>query len=65
MEKPFWGDACPVRDCCGEQGHAHCGMCDQFPCRALHGFSYDAAQGDGGTRILQCAAWKKEATPHG
>lgn len=61
MEEPFWGDSCPVKSCCEEKGHGHCGMCPAFPCELLHGFAYDPQQGDNGLRIEQCRKWKAEA----
>ena len=42
IEKPFWGEKCPVKSCC----------------QALHGFAYDPQQGDGGARIRQCGKWR-------
>lgn len=57
MEKPFWGDACPVKSCCENKQHAHCGECAQFPCVLLHEFAYDEKQGDDGKRIAQCRLW--------
>lgn len=58
IEKPFWGDRCPVKACCEEKQHAHCGECEKFPCDLLHAFAYDEKQGDGGKRIEQCKCWK-------
>lgn len=58
IEKPFWGDGCPVKDCCEEKGHAHCGQCESFPCDLLNGFAYDENQGDDGKRIEQCKRWR-------
>lgn len=60
MEEPFWGDSCPVKGCCEEKEHGHCGMCPAFPCELLHGFAYDPQQGDNGARIDRCRAWKEE-----
>ena len=60
MEKPFWGDACPVKSCCEGRGLLHCGACAEFPCKLLTAFAYDEKQGDGGKRLLQCEAWRKE-----
>lgn len=57
ITKPFWGEACPLKDCCEGKNLEHCGLCTDFPCSLLHQFAYDAVQGDGGKRILQCAAW--------
>ncbi len=58
ISKPFWADACPVKSCCEDKGHDHCGQCPQFPCNTLTAFAYDEAQGDGGKRIDQCRRWK-------
>jgi hypothetical protein len=57
IEKPFWGESCPVKDCCEGRGHEHCGECPEFPCELLNGFAYDKEQGDNGKRILTCRAW--------
>ena len=57
IEKPFWGDACPVKDCCESKKHTHCGQCDDFPCDLLHAFAYHEEQGDDGKRIEQCKKW--------
>ena len=61
MEKPFWGDSCPVKSCCEGKGYAHCGQCEAFPCQVLERFAYDPQQGDGGLRIEQCRKWREEA----
>lgn len=57
MEKPFWGDSCPVKSCCESKGLEHCGACGQFPCALLRQFAYDETQGDDGRRIEQCRLW--------
>lgn len=57
MEKPFWGDSCPVKSCCEAKQHSHCGECSEFPCELLNQFSYDKNQGDQGKRIEQCRKW--------
>ncbi|HNX65184.1 MAG TPA: DUF3795 domain-containing protein [Oscillospiraceae bacterium] len=57
IEKPFWGDACPVKSCCEGKGLENCGMCEVFPCELLNSFAYDKEQGDDGKRILQCRKW--------
>ena len=62
MDKPFWGDACPVKFCCEGKGHDHCGQCGEFTCGLLHQFAYDEKQGDGGKRIDQCRCWSGEAS---
>ena len=58
IEKPFWGDMCPVKSCCESKQLMHCGMCDTFPCDLLTQFAYDPEQGDNGKRIEQCKEWK-------
>ena len=62
IQKPFWGSSCPVKGCCEERGHAHCGQCEAFPCDLLKQFAYDENQGDGGKRIEQCKDWKENET---
>ena len=60
MEKPFWGESCPVKGCCEGKGLAHCGQCPAFPCELLNQFAYDPQQGDNGRRLEQCRKWKAE-----
>ena len=31
IQKPFWGDSCPVKSCTEGKEHVHCGQCDAFP----------------------------------
>jgi predicted DNA-binding protein (MmcQ/YjbR family) len=62
IEKPFWGDACPVKTCCENKKLTHCGLCDEFPCEIIKAFSFDKEQGDNGTRIIQCWNWNLEET---
>lgn len=57
IEKPFWGDGCPVKNCCEEKELEHCGLCSDFPCDLLNQFAYDKDQGDDGKRIEQCKKW--------
>lgn len=57
IDKPFWGDVCPVKSCCESKEYEHCGMCLEFPCAILEQFSYDEKQGDNGQRIEQCKQW--------
>jgi hypothetical protein len=57
MDKPFWGESCPVKSCCEGKKLENCGMCDNFPCELLNSFAYDKEQGDGGKRIVQCRKW--------
>lgn len=63
IDKPFWGESCPVKDCCESKNHPHCGLCPQFPCQLLTKFAYDEQQGDNGKRIRQCEIWCKEGEP--
>lgn len=58
IQKPFWGDACPAKDCCESKKQEHCGTCKEFPCDLLNQFAYDESQGDNGLRIEQCKKWK-------
>ena len=60
MEKPFWGERCPVKSCCEAKGCGHCGLCNDFPCGLLNQFAYDEKQGDHGKRIEQCRAWAEK-----
>lgn len=60
MDKPFWGESCPVKSSCESKGHAHCGECGSFPCALLHQFAYDMEQSDNGQRIEQCKAWREK-----
>ncbi|PRX17820.1 uncharacterized protein DUF3795 [Orenia metallireducens] len=60
IDKPFWGEKCPLKSCCEEKSFLHCGGCDIFPCELLEKFSYDQEQGDDGKRIEQCRKWMKE-----
>lgn len=59
IENPFWGE-CPVKVCCENKKHEHCGQCTEFPCELLNSFAYDENQGDGGKRIRQCEKWQNE-----
>ena len=59
IQKPFWGDSCPLKACSEGKGHAHCGQCAEFPCELLKQFAYDEKQGDGGKRIDQCRRWEE------
>ena len=60
IEKPFWGDNCPVKTCCEPKHHEHCGQCENFPCDLLNSFAYDEKQGDDGKRIEQCKCWESQ-----
>ncbi len=62
MDKPFWGESCPVKHCCEQKEHEHCGQCASFACAQLNEFAYDKEQGDDGKRIAQCQTWLTEAT---
>ena len=57
IDKPFWADACPVKNCCESKEIACCGKCDDFPCEQLQSFAYDKDQGDNGLRIENCRKW--------
>lgn len=57
IKNPFWGECCPVKECCEVEKNEHCGGCDEFPCSLLNQFAYDEKQGDGGKRIEQCKKW--------
>jgi len=57
ITKPFWGDSCPVKDCCEGKGIDHCGLCQNFPCTLLTQFAYDIGEGDNGKRIETCRKW--------
>lgn len=60
IQKPFWGESCPVKSCCEEKKLRHCGDCPAFPCQLLNQFAYDPEQGDDGRRIEQCRCWANE-----
>jgi hypothetical protein len=57
INKPFWGDSCPVKDCCESKNLDHCGLCGDFPCDLLNQFAYDKEHGDNGARVEQCKKW--------
>jgi hypothetical protein len=57
INKPFWGENCPVKSCCENKNLLHCGECSNFPCDLLKQFAYDKNQGDDGKRIEQCTKW--------
>lgn len=63
IDKPFWGDSCPVKSCCEAKEHTHCGECDGFACDTLTAFAYDKEQGDDGERIRRCRRWAQQAPP--
>ena len=60
IQKPFWGESCPVKSCVEEKQLQHCGECGMFPCELAKAFAYDEKQGDGGKRLEPCRCWKKE-----
>ena len=60
IKKPFWGEACPIKDCVEQKQLTHCGECEAFPCELAKSFAYDEKQGDGGKRLETCRCWKKE-----
>ncbi len=57
IDRPFWGESCPIKSCCETNGYEHCGLCKEFPCNLLKQFAYDEKQGDDGKRIIQCQKW--------
>ena len=57
IKKPFWGKSCPVKTCCENKKLENCGFCARFPCKQLHEFAFDPAEGNEGTRIEQCQDW--------
>ncbi len=57
IKKPFWGESCPIKDCCEGKTLENCGQCNDFPCELLNSFAYDKEQGDEGKRIEQCKKW--------
>ena len=57
IQKPFWGESCPVKVCCESKNNEHCGVCEEFPCDLLNQFAYNEKQGDDGKRIEQCKKW--------
>ena len=57
IDKPFWGDTCPVKSCCEGKGYSHCGLCAEMPCAQLTEFAYAQGEGDNGKRIEQCKKW--------
>lgn len=57
IKKPFWGEVCPIKSCCENKKHSHCGECGYFPCDLLNQFAYDKEQGDNGKRIATCKQW--------
>ena len=59
IDKPFWGESCPVKSCCEAKSQEHCGQCKNFVCRLLHAFAYDMEQSDHGARIEHCKKWKE------
>ena len=60
IEKPFWGDSCPVKSCCEDKKQMHCGQCADFSCALTEKFAYDPQQGDNGLRLAQCRKWNEE-----
>jgi len=57
MEIPYWGEPCPLKDCCEGRGLEHCGLCPEFPCKMLRDYSFDSRYRDKGRRIEICRAW--------
>lgn len=62
IEKPFWGEKCPVKSCCESKENKHCGTCENFTCELLNKFAYDKEQGDNGKRIKRCRKWSEGDT---
>lgn len=60
IDKPFWGESCPVKACCEGREKDHCGQCSEFPCAMLNQMAYDENQGDCGKRIEQCKKWSEK-----
>ena len=58
INKPFWGESCPIKSCCEEKKLEFCGKCNDFPCQTLHDYSYEEEYGDNGKRIEQCRKWQ-------
>lgn len=57
IQKPFWADVCPVKDCVEAKNLNNCGECENFPCSLANSFAYDEKQGDGGKRLDNCREW--------
>lgn len=57
--KPFWAPTCPVKSCCNDKKHEHCGQCSKFSCDLLNQFAFDEKQGDHGERIERCKRWSQ------
>lgn len=57
IDKPFWGENCPVKSCVEGKKHHHCGECKNFFCDLAKSFAYDEKQGDNGKRLEQCRVW--------
>lgn len=55
----FWG-TCEAAKCAIEQGHTHCGGCDQLPCTKLKALYDDPEHGDNGERLQNLKDWMKE-----
>lgn len=62
IDKPFWGESCPLKSCCEGKQQEHCGVCPDFPCEMLDRFAHDKEQGDDGKRIQQCGQWRDGAS---
>ncbi|MCR1954057.1 DUF3795 domain-containing protein [Clostridioides mangenotii] len=60
IQKPFWGEVCPIKSCCESKEYNHCGECSKFACELLVAFSYDKNQGDDGKRVEQCKIWSQK-----
>ncbi len=53
---PFWGE-CEIAKCCIGKNFAHCGQCQQLPCKKLQSLFDDAENGDPGTRLSNLKGW--------
>ncbi|MBS6954142.1 MAG: DUF3795 domain-containing protein [Enterocloster asparagiformis] len=52
IEKPFWGESCPVKSCSETKGYKHCGQCKDFPCALVKQFAYDEKRGFEQSKLL-------------
>lgn len=57
IDKPFWGESCPIKSCVEGHQQECCGECFEFPCDLLKSYAYDKDQGDNGLRIKNCSKW--------
>jgi hypothetical protein len=52
-----------VAECAVSKGKQFCGDCENFPCKTLKRYSFDAEQGDNGARIENCSKIKPLSLP--